>query len=93
MTKAELIVTVSEKTGQTQKTVLKVLDSLLDTITEVLATTDTNEKVVLTGFGSFEVRTRAERKGKNPRTGEEIVIPKQKTAAFKAGKLLKDALK
>lgn len=93
MTKAELIVVVAEKTGETQKVVGEVLDSILDTITEILATTETNEKVVLTGFGTFEVRHRKERKGKNPRTGEEIIIPKQKTALFRVGKLLKDALK
>ena len=50
------------------------------------------EKVVLSGFGTFEVRTRVARSGRNPRTGEEIKVPAQKTPAFKVGKLLKDAI-
>ena len=91
MTKAELVVIISERTGQTQKVVLDVIDNLTDVITETLVESD--EKVVLTGFGTFEVRTRKERNGKNPRTGEEIIIPKQKSPAFKAGKILKEAIK
>ena len=91
MTKAELVVIISERTGQTQKVVLDVIDNLTDVITETLVKSD--EKVVLTGFGTFEVRTRKERNGKNPRTGEEIIIPEQKSPAFKAGKILKEAIK
>ena len=91
MTKAELVVIISERTGQTQKVVLDVIDNLTDVITETLVEFD--EKVVLTGFGTFEVRTRKERNGKNPRTGEEIIIPEQKSPAFKAGKILKEAIK
>ncbi len=91
MTKAELVVIISERTGQTQKVVLDVIDNLTDVITETLVESD--EKVVLTGFGTFEVRTRKERNGKNPRTGEEIIIPEQKSPAFKAGKILKEAIK
>ena len=51
-----------------------------------------NSKVVISGFGTFEVRTRAARTGRNPRTGEDITIPEQKTPAFKAGKALKDSV-
>ncbi len=91
MTKAELVVIIAERTGQTQKVVLDVIDNMTDVITETLVESD--EKVVLTGFGTFEVRTRKERNGKNPRTGEEIIIPEQKSPAFKAGKILKEAIK
>ena len=51
-----------------------------------------NDKVVVSGFGTFEVRTRAARTGRNPRTGEDITIPEQNTPAFKAGKALKDSV-
>lgn len=90
MNKTELLALVAMKTELTQKQVNEVVDGFLDTIVETLAT---GEKVVVTGFGTFEVRLRAERTGKNPRTGETIVVPEQKTPAFRAGKLLKDAVK
>ena len=63
---------------------------MVDTIQEMLAQ---GEKVVLTGFGTFEVRHRVARKGRDPRTGQEIQIPAQRTPAFRAGKGLKDAVK
>jgi DNA-binding protein HU-beta len=63
---------------------------MLDTICEVLAS---GEKVFISGFGTFEVRDRIARAGRNPRTGEDIITPGQKTAAFKAGKILKDSVK
>lgn len=90
MNKTELLALVAMKANVTQKEANEVVEALLDTITETLAT---GEKVVVTGFGTFEVRLRAERTGKNPRTGETIVVPEQKTPAFRAGKLLKDAVK
>lgn len=90
MNKTELLSLVAMKANVTQKQANEVVDAFLDTITETLAT---DEKVVVTGFGTFEVRLRAERVGKNPRTGETIVVPEQKTPAFRAGKLLKEAVK
>ena len=61
----------------------------MDAITEALTQ---GEKVQLVGFGSFEVKTRAARVGRNPKTGTEIEIPQTKTPVFKAGKALKDAV-
>lgn len=90
MNKTELIALVADKTGTTQKQAGEIIDAFVGTIAETLAT---GEKVVVTGFGTFEVRNRVERTGKNPRTGETIVVPAQKSPAFRAGKLLKDAVK
>jgi len=90
MNKTELVHLVALKADVTNKEAANVVDALLETITETLAT---GEKVVVTGFGTFEVRLRAERVGKNPRTGEQITVPEQKTPAFRAGKLLKEAVK
>ena len=66
------------------------MDALFDTITQTLAK---EEKIQLIGFGTFEVRDRAARKGRNPQTGEEIDIAASKVPAFKAGKELKEAVK
>jgi len=91
MNKTELIALVADKAGTTQVQAEAVVNAFTDVVTETLA--KRGEKVVVTGFGTFEVRNRVARKGKNPRTGEEIVVPAQKTPAFRAGKLLKDAVK
>ena len=90
MTKAELVHTVAGETGLTLKDVNAVIDTLEQTITDKLAK---GEKVKLIGFGSFEARHRAERKGRNPQTGEEITIPAGTVPAFRAGKALKEAVK
>ncbi len=89
MTKAELIDKVADKTKLTKKDSDKVIDAIVKAITGSLAKGD---KVTLVGFGSFEVRKRAARKGRNPQTGKEISIPARKVPAFKAGKALKDAV-
>lgn len=90
MNKAELIALVAEKVDLTKKATEEVIDTLFDTISETLAT---GEKVVISGFGTFEIRTRVARTGLNPRTGEEISIPQQKTPAFKTGKVLKEMVR
>jgi DNA-binding protein HU-beta len=89
MNKGELVKEMAVKSGLTQKDVQKVLDSFFDTVIETLKTGD---KVQLVGIGSFEARKRDARKGRNPRTGEEIEIPARTDLVFKAGKQLKDAL-
>lgn len=89
MTKVELISAVAESTGLTKKDAEKAVTSTIDAITESLKK---GEKVALVGFGTFEVRDRPERKGRNPQTKEEITIPASKLPAFKAGKALKDAV-
>ena len=88
--KADLIDGVASKTGLTKKDATSAVEALFDVVTETLAD---GERVQVTGFGSFEVRDRAARKGRNPQTGEEIEIPATKVPAFKAGKGLKDAVK
>ncbi|MDF7683764.1 HU family DNA-binding protein [Lactobacillus sp. ESL0679] len=88
--KAELVLQVSNKAELTKKKATAGVEAVLDTIQENLAK---GNKVQLIGFGSFEVRERAARKGRNPQTGEEIQIPASKTPAFKPGKELKEAVK
>jgi DNA-binding protein HU-beta len=90
MNKKELIKSVVETTGLSKKDVTTVVDTVFDKITEALVNGD---KVKLHGFGNFEVRERAARKGRNPQTGEEIEIPASKTPAFKPAQALKDAVK
>ena len=87
MNKAELIAAIAAKTGDTKKSAEASVNALVDVITEALIEGD---KVQLVGFGSFEVRKRAARKGRNPQTKEEIRIPASKAPVFKAGKALKD---
>ena len=87
MNKSELVNALSEKTGCTKKASEESLNALLEVIKEALVKGD---KVQLVGFGSFETKTRAARKGKNPQTGAEMKIPACKAPVFKAGKALKD---
>jgi len=87
--KAELVSAVAEKTDLTKKDVEKALTALLDSIGDALARGD---KVQLVGFGTFEVRERAARKGRNPQTGAEIEIAASRVPVFKAGKALREAV-
>ena len=88
--KAELVDRVAKKTQLTKKDVSATVEALFETIQEALKA---GEKVQVIGFGNFEVRERAARKGRNPQTGKEIKIAASKVPAFKAGKALKDAVK
>ncbi|WP_278252570.1 HU family DNA-binding protein [Candidatus Enterococcus moelleringii] len=90
MNKQSLVEKVAEKTGLTKKDATAAVDTLFDSIQDALKD---GEKVQIIGFGNFEVRERAARKGRNPQTGEEITIAASKSPAFKAGKQLKDAVK
>lgn len=90
MTKTELVACAAKKAGLTQKDTDKALAALIDVVTCALAKGD---KVQLTGFGTFEVREKAAREGRNPRTGEAIAVPASKAPAFKAGASLKKAVK
>ena len=87
MNKKELIGEIAKRTGTTRKDAEKALNSFCEIVGEELVA---NRKVQILGFGSFEVRNRAARKGKNPRTGEPVVIEECKAPTFKAGKALKD---
>ncbi len=86
MTKKDLIARISEQTGLPKSSVKAVVDSFLVTVEEALASGD---KVSLPGFGTFRVTRRAERKARNPRTGELISIPAYKAPVFSAGRHLK----
>ncbi|HWL23756.1 HU family DNA-binding protein [Priestia aryabhattai] len=90
MKKAELIDAVAIKSELTKQDTKKAVDALFETISNTLAN---EEKIQLIGFGTFEVRERAARTGRNPQTGEEMTIPASKVPAFKPGKELKEALK
>lgn len=90
MTKTLLVEAVARKAGVTKAEAARVVDAVVDSITEALSNGD---KVTVTGFGTYEVRQRAARMGRNPQTGETIQIPAQRTPAFRAGKSLKDAVK
>jgi len=90
MTKTDLVNAVAAKTSMTKADADKSVNAVLDSVRSALAK---GEKVTLTGFGTFEVRKRAARTGRNPRTGEVISIPATKTPAFRAGKGLKEAVK
>ncbi|AGC69524.1 DNA-binding protein HU [Thermoclostridium stercorarium subsp. stercorarium DSM 8532] len=87
MNKAELVNVIAAKSGLSKKNSEAALNATLSAIEEALVA---GEKVVLVGFGTFEVKQRAERKGRNPQTKEEIVIPASKAPVFKPGKGLKD---
>ncbi|KAF5063098.1 HU family DNA-binding protein [Oscillibacter ruminantium] len=89
MNKAELINAVAAKTEVSKKETEAVIAATLDAITAAMQQGD---KVQLVGFGSFEVKNRAERIGRNPKTKEEIKIPASKIPSFKAGKALKDSV-
>ena len=90
MNKAELVDAVAAKSELTKQDSKKAVDALLETITNTLSQ---EEKIQLVGFGTFEIRERAERTGRNPQTGEEMTIPASKSPAFKPGKELKEAVK
>ena len=89
MTRAELIVNVAEKAKLDRKSAEKAVAATFEAIKQALIEGD---KVQVLGFGTFENRTRAARKGRNPRTGEEISIAASKLPSFKAGKSLKEAV-
>lgn len=90
MNKTELVDAVSTKSELTKQDSKKAVDALFETISNTLAK---KEKIQVVGFGTFEVRERAERTGRNPQTGEEMTIPASKVPAFKPGKELKEAVK
>ena len=89
MNKSDLIAAVAAKTGDTKKNAEASINALIDVIAESLKD---GEKIQVVGFGSFEVRERADRKGRNPQTGKEMKIAAKKAPVFKAGKALKDAV-
>lgn len=90
MNKVEFVKAFAQKEEITQKDAALHVDTFLDTLTDALVA---GEKISFVGFGSFDVAERAAREGRNPRTGESMLIAASKTPHFKAGKALKDAVK
>ncbi|ADU50228.1 bacterial nucleoid protein Hbs [Thermaerobacter marianensis DSM 12885] len=90
MNKPELVNAIAEKTGLNRKDSEKAVNAFVESISEALAK---GEKVSLVGFGTFEVRTRQARTGRNPRTGQTLTIPAAKVPAFKPGKQLREVVK
>lgn len=88
--KQDLIAKVAETAELSKKQAALAVNTVFETISESLSN---GEKVQIIGFGSFDVRERAERKGRNPQTGKELVIPASKVPGFKAGKALKEVVK
>jgi len=89
MNKSELIDAIADKSELTKADAGRALDGFLGAVTDALTSGDS---VALVGFGTFSVKERAERKGRNPQTGAEITIKAAKIPSFKAGKTLKDAV-
>ncbi len=89
MNKNDLVDAVAERTGLAKSDAARAVEAVLGSVTESLQKGD---QVALSGFGTFVVKARAARTGRNPRTGEAIAIPASRVPAFKAGKALKDAL-
>jgi DNA-binding protein HU-beta len=89
LNKQELVASVAEKANLTKKDAEKAINAVVDSIKTAL---NQGEKVSLVGFGTFEVRTRAARSGRNPQTGDTIKIPAGKVPAFRPGKELKDSV-
>lgn len=89
MNKTELVNSIASKSGLNKKNSEAALNALIASVQETL---EKGDKVVLVGFGTFEVRKRAARKGRNPQTKKEITIPASKAPVFKAGKGLKDII-
>ena len=87
MNKQQLVDAVAQNTGMTKKDSVSAVSAILDVITETLAS---GEDVKITGFGSFEVKTREARTGRNPKTGAPVEIPASKYVSFSAGTTLKD---
>lgn len=90
MTKSDIVSEVAKATGMSKKDAAVAVDAFIKSVVDALSK---GEEVQIMGFGTFEVRNRAARKGRNPQNPEEIIkIPEKKVPAFRAGKMLKDAV-
>ena len=89
MTKADLVERVAREADMTKKDAEQLVEIIFDSITETL---NKGEKIELRGFGSFRVRERNSRKGRNPKTGDSVAIPAKRVAYFKPGKELKELI-
>lgn len=87
MTKRELVIRVANKLGMTQSDVSKIIEGTFDTISQSLAS---GQRWELRDFGVFEVKTRASRIGRNPRTGDQVPVPERRVVTFRPGKRMKE---
>jgi nucleoid DNA-binding protein len=87
VTKNDMVIEIAKKTGIEQQKVKQIVQMTLDGIIEILAI---EQRIELRNFGVFEVRTRKARKARNPRTGEEVMVPSKKVVTFKAGKIMEE---
>ena len=90
MTKKEIVKDISEKSGLTQLKTKEIVQQTFDSITQALIQ---NGRIELRNFGVFEVKTRKQRKARNPRTGEEVFVPEKKVVSFKPGKEMMDKIR
>jgi DNA-binding protein HU-beta len=90
MNRADLMTRIAKEAEITKRQAAKALDAVVDSVQEALSKGDS---ILLMGFGTFSVLSRSPRKGRNPQTGQEIFIPASKTAKFRAGKGLREAIK
>ncbi len=90
MTKAELVARIAEQAGVSKKQADRCLKAFIEALVDAL---QKGEKVAIPGFGIFQVKERAARKGRNPKTGEEIIIPARKVVHFKPAKQLRELIK
>lgn len=90
MTKPQLIDMIAKKTGMKKKDAASCTDAVLDAITETL---EHGQQLSLVGFGTFDIRKRSERIGRNPRTGEKMTIPESSSCIFRPGRKLREAIK
>jgi len=89
MTKRELVIQVANRLGMTQSDVAKIIEGTFDTISQSLSA---GRRWELRDFGVFEVKTRASRIGRNPRTGDQVPVPERRVVTFRPGKLMKEAV-
>jgi len=87
VTKNDMVIEIAKKTGIEQQKVKQIVQMTLDGIIDILAV---EQRIELRNFGVFEVRTRKARKARNPRTGEEVMVPSKKVVTFKAGKIMEE---
>ena len=90
MTKAELVAEIAKEAGITKSQAEKAVDGIVSAVSDALVSGD---RITLIGFGTFSVGERSQREGRNPKTGEKIVIPASKAVKFKAGKTLSEKVK
>jgi nucleoid DNA-binding protein len=89
VTKNDMVIEIAKKTNVEQQKVKQIVQLTLDSIVDILST---EKRIELRNFGVFEVRTRKARKARNPRTGDEVMVPSKQVVTFKAGKIMEEKI-